>query len=209
MWNTTKPDISSNTRTLLDNLMKEAKLSNVQRKEINDSIKNGSGLPKTLKSNQYHRQRQKPSGDNNDVKMNYNGKRRNLSSIVQSGAFQVDPYHSVKIPSRNKEKEKFSKIMEYGREAVDEQEAQLRRKSPNKDTISPSENRNNSRDKDDDDLYGRFDELTKEIEDRKNFLIEMVELGEGEKYRNKIETEISQRVREMQEIDVRLKQEMN
>ena len=38
----------------------------------------------------------------------------------------------------------------------------------------------------------RFEEVLKEIEERKEFLEEMETLGQGEKYRSKLMTEISQ-----------------
>ena len=38
----------------------------------------------------------------------------------------------------------------------------------------------------------RFDEVLKEIEERKEFLEEMETLGQGQKYRTKLMTEISQ-----------------
>ncbi|XP_068108183.1 UPF0193 protein EVG1 isoform X2 [Hyperolius riggenbachi] len=47
----------------------------------------------------------------------------------------------------------------------------------------------------------RFDELVEEIQERWDFLEEMEALGRGKQYRNMINTEISQKLREMEIID--------
>ena len=43
--------------------------------------------------------------------------------------------------------------------------------------------------------------VTKEIEERRNFLEEMENLGQGKEYRSRILAEISQRVRELEVLD--------
>uniref|UniRef100_A0A8C2MVU2 RIKEN cDNA 1700088E04 gene n=1 Tax=Cricetulus griseus TaxID=10029 RepID=A0A8C2MVU2_CRIGR len=47
----------------------------------------------------------------------------------------------------------------------------------------------------------RFEELVKEIQDRKEFLAAMEALGQGKQYRGMILAEISQKLQEMEEID--------
>nr|KAF6367760.1 hypothetical protein mMyoMyo1_001812 [Myotis myotis] len=47
----------------------------------------------------------------------------------------------------------------------------------------------------------RFEELVKEIQERKDFLAEMEALGRARQYRGLILTEISQKLREMEDID--------
>uniref|UniRef100_A0A2K6S6Z9 Chromosome 22 open reading frame 23 n=1 Tax=Saimiri boliviensis boliviensis TaxID=39432 RepID=A0A2K6S6Z9_SAIBB len=47
----------------------------------------------------------------------------------------------------------------------------------------------------------RFEELVKEIQERKEFLADMEALGQGKRYRGIILAEISQKLREMEDID--------
>uniref|UniRef100_A0A4W5NXP0 Si:dkey-43k4.3 n=1 Tax=Hucho hucho TaxID=62062 RepID=A0A4W5NXP0_9TELE len=47
----------------------------------------------------------------------------------------------------------------------------------------------------------RFQEVLDEIEERKEFLEEMTALGKGKQYHNIINTEISQKIRELEVID--------
>ncbi|CAO2601652.1 UPF0193 protein EVG1 homolog [Lemmus lemmus] len=47
----------------------------------------------------------------------------------------------------------------------------------------------------------RFEELVKEVQDRKEFLAAMEALGQGKQYRGIILAEISQKIREMEDID--------
>lgn len=54
----------------------------------------------------------------------------------------------------------------------------------------------------------RFDELVKEIQDRKEFLAAMETLGQGKQYRGIILAEISQKLREMEDIDRRRSKEL-
>lgn len=54
----------------------------------------------------------------------------------------------------------------------------------------------------------RFDELVKEIQERKEFLADMEALGQGRQYRGLILAEISQKLREMEDIDHKRSEEL-
>nr|KAF6493899.1 hypothetical protein HJG63_001824 [Rousettus aegyptiacus] len=54
----------------------------------------------------------------------------------------------------------------------------------------------------------RFEELVKEIQERKEFLADMEALGQGRQYRGIILAEISQKVREMEDIDHKRSEEL-
>uniref|UniRef100_A0A2K6B4C1 Chromosome 22 open reading frame 23 n=1 Tax=Macaca nemestrina TaxID=9545 RepID=A0A2K6B4C1_MACNE len=54
----------------------------------------------------------------------------------------------------------------------------------------------------------RFEELVKEIQERKEFLTDMEALGQGKQYRGIILAEISQKLREMEDIDRRRSEEL-
>ncbi|VDP83915.1 unnamed protein product [Echinostoma caproni] len=55
----------------------------------------------------------------------------------------------------------------------------------------------------------RFTELIREVKERREFLRTMSEYGQDQAYRNAIETEISQLVREMEEMDRRETMKLN
>uniref|UniRef100_F7HWU8 Chromosome 22 open reading frame 23 n=1 Tax=Callithrix jacchus TaxID=9483 RepID=F7HWU8_CALJA len=54
----------------------------------------------------------------------------------------------------------------------------------------------------------RFEELVKEIQERKEFLADMEALGQGKQYRGIILAEISQKLREMEDIDHKRSEEL-
>ncbi|KAK2121528.1 hypothetical protein P7K49_002914 [Saguinus oedipus] len=54
----------------------------------------------------------------------------------------------------------------------------------------------------------RFEELVKEIQERKEFLADMEALGQGKQYRGIILAEISQKLREMEDIDRKRSEEL-
>uniref|UniRef100_A0A8D2IIL4 Chromosome 22 open reading frame 23 n=1 Tax=Urocitellus parryii TaxID=9999 RepID=A0A8D2IIL4_UROPR len=54
----------------------------------------------------------------------------------------------------------------------------------------------------------RFEELVKEVQERKEFLDAMEALGQGKKYQGIILAEISQKLREMEDIDRRRSEEL-
>ncbi|XP_042166571.1 UPF0193 protein EVG1 isoform X2 [Oncorhynchus tshawytscha] len=65
----------------------------------------------------------------------------------------------------------------------------------------PSRPRNISLDQGPEEERDRFQEVLDKIEERKEFLEEMTALGKGKQYRNIINTEISQKIRELEVID--------
>uniref|UniRef100_A0A8C7CSW5 Uncharacterized protein n=1 Tax=Oncorhynchus kisutch TaxID=8019 RepID=A0A8C7CSW5_ONCKI len=65
----------------------------------------------------------------------------------------------------------------------------------------PSRPRNISLDQGPEEERDRFQEVLDEIEERKEFLEEMTALGKGRQYRNIINTEISQKIHELEVID--------
>uniref|UniRef100_A0A8C0VXC0 Uncharacterized protein n=1 Tax=Castor canadensis TaxID=51338 RepID=A0A8C0VXC0_CASCN len=54
----------------------------------------------------------------------------------------------------------------------------------------------------------RFEELVKEIQERKEFLAAMEALGQGKQYQGIILTEISQKLREMEDVDRKRSEEL-
>lgn len=54
----------------------------------------------------------------------------------------------------------------------------------------------------------RFEELVKEIQERKAFLADMEALGQGRRYRGVILTEISQKLQEMEDLDRKRSEEL-
>lgn len=55
----------------------------------------------------------------------------------------------------------------------------------------------------------RFQEVLDEIEERKQFLEDMTALGKGPQYQQLINTEISQKIRELEEIDRKRSEEIS
>ncbi|GAB1603381.1 hypothetical protein Ahia01_000619400, partial [Argonauta hians] len=117
----------------------------------------------------------------------YSTGRRTRKTMEAMGAYKIDRYRPKpgKCYSEN-EKAKLADIMAYGKDG----DIQPVKEASRKLVIEES-----------DEEVDEFKELQKEIEERKEFLEEMNALGQGNKYRTIIETEISQKIREMEIID--------
>lgn len=108
---------------------------------------------------------------------------RTFDDIVQSGAYAQPEFHPKPIKIRpDDEKDRLANLMAYG---VDPNQMPMKNVEtpPNKGKID------------------RFDELLFEIDERREFLRQMTELGKRREYQQMIEQEIGDKIREMETID--------
>lgn len=105
------------------------------------------------------------------------------------GAFDkpdYTPMPNTKGKDNERQKDRLANIMAFGEDIDPKKKKQMARpKGPVNDEPD----------------IDRFDELQLEIDERRNFLSEMEKHGQGAKFRPLIETEISQKIREMELID--------
>ncbi|EUB58742.1 V-type proton ATPase proteolipid subunit [Echinococcus granulosus] len=114
------------------------------------------------------------------------GALRTRDEIIASGAYEIPkPRLAKEFKSREEEKERLASIFAYGEDLKIEKTRSARTAEEKSACIS------------------RFDELFDELRDRQTFLEEMRRLGKAADYKTQIQSEISQIVHEMEEIDKR------
>ncbi|XP_074647672.1 UPF0193 protein EVG1 homolog [Tubulanus polymorphus] len=194
-WNSPKVSYSQGTQQLLKEMMKESKLTNFQQRQLSSKMKNGETLPvqcnPTSSAQPHKRTPAKPREQKILNPRSYSGGIRSLETIESSGAYEKPIYRPAPKgpPMTDREKKRLGYLMAYGEDIPSPR--QLRRlkqgSDENESEVKPNKD--------------RFDELLEEIDDRRKFLSEMESVGQGPKYRPIVETEISQKIREMEVID--------
>jgi len=202
-WSTTpKGPVSKETQDLLKVMMAESRLTAFQRRQLSEAA-NSTGslptkcLPTTSKKTDTQKQQSHPKPVKDLIVNPKNCDRgiRLQEDISASGCYEREQYRTVPCDIRtDKDKEKFANLMAYGMD-LDPTTNKARPRTPS--PIPDEENRD------------RFQELIDEIHERKQFLNKMTALGKGKNYKTLIETEISQRIREMEEIDRQRSRETN
>ncbi|XP_074030592.1 UPF0193 protein EVG1 homolog [Leptinotarsa decemlineata] len=171
-----KSSYSPDTHKFLKLLMEESKLSMMQRKKFNYCLRNGEPLPPIS-----HTSRSRVNIPEVTIRPG-SSKRRTRETIVQSGAYEREefrPHHPV--VDREKEKERLQNKMAYN------EEIKVRKPKIFQKLVS----------KEDKEEINRFDQIVQEIKEREEWLKEMEALGQGNKYRQIIELQIQEKVREM------------
>ncbi|CAH8574700.1 unnamed protein product [Heterobilharzia americana] len=217
-WNVTKVNYSDETKKLLNELVREAKISNSYRHSINAVIRNGESLGcydlKVPTSCQKTKKTNKSNGPHRPLRPH----KRTKSLIELSGAYDPVPYHPppLTLNTGPSEKLRLAHLMTYGEEPTvnslkndeikDGRLEYLSRrilKYPKVDDDIGRDDRNES-----ENYKNRFEELRDEVEERRQFLVQMESLGRAKEYRASIETEISKLIREMEEIDLKRSKQM-
>ncbi|KAM3914741.1 UPF0193 protein EVG1 [Leptodactylus fuscus] len=193
-WSSSKqPQYSKETQDLLKVMMQESKLTNFQQRQIREQLKSGGALPIQCHPSSSNTQ-SKPLVSALQPKTSTLGARPSLRPAERCRA--GDAYMREKFQPRatrdiNKEKSRLQNLMATGKEEPD---------VPQVPAPQMGEEDKEERD--------RFDELVAEIQERWDFLEEMEALGRGKQYSNIINTEISQKLREMEIIDKRRSSEL-
>lgn len=205
-WSTApKGPVSKETQDLLKVMMAESRLTAFQRRQLSEAANSTGSLPTkchptTSKKTETQQQQQSHPKPVKDLIVNPKNCDRGIrlqEDISASGCYEREQYRTVPCNIRtDKDKEKFANLMAYGMDldpTTTTNKARPRTPSP----IPDEESRD------------RFQELVDEIHERKQFLDKMTALGKGKNYKTLIETEISQRIREMEEIDRQKTRETN
>ncbi|KAH3873389.1 UPF0193 protein EVG1-like [Dreissena polymorpha] len=201
-WNAPKVQYSQQTHSLLKEMMQESKLTNFQQRHLEKQLRGGGSLPVTCNPTSSAKKKQ-PISPKKLPKVlnpkNYHNNIRTKEDIEASGAYErpkYEPGPSHWSKNSEKEKEKLANMMAFGQD-IDPNLERLRRQQELRD-MDLEEPR----------PVDRFDELQEEIDERREFLRDMEAVGQGEKYRSLIETQISQAIREMELIDKKRTKEL-
>ncbi|TGZ73891.1 hypothetical protein CRM22_001253 [Opisthorchis felineus] len=217
-WNTPKVVYSEATKSLLKNLMQEANVSNTYRQQINSQVKKGESLDQSLK-NRPVRHKRNITKSNNARKMGRSFKPgiRPRHAIEASMKDDTPPYRPKPVPATSgpAEKTRLAYLMTYGEEPrakpLDPRRNENGRFAYLKRRVHGVRKLGKNYDDNGDPLPGddeRFLELIREVKERRQFLDQMKVMGKEHIYKNEVETEISQLVREMEQIDMKRSAEL-
>ncbi|KAG9483851.1 hypothetical protein GDO78_009658 [Eleutherodactylus coqui] len=184
-WTNTKPpQYSKETQDLLKVMMQESKLTNFQQRQIREHLQSGAALPIQCHPSSSHSQSKPLVSAPQSEKASIVNKRPSLRPAERcraGDAYMREKFQPQATRDLNKEKSRLQNLMATGKELSDVPQ------------LPPPQIEEKETD--------RFDELIVEIQERRDFLEEMEALGRGKQYYNIINTEISQKLREMEIID--------
>ncbi|XP_064604431.1 UPF0193 protein EVG1-like [Liolophura sinensis] len=190
-WSSQTANYSKETQSLLKEMMKESKLTNFQQRHLENSLRKGSTLPLDVPPT-FTPQKPKPVIQKQPSKVinvrEYSGGIRSKDTMERRGDFEKPDYKPPPRRTRSaKEKIKLANIMAYGEDLPPPDMNKIRELAERKMKVKVK--------------VDRFDELQKEIDERRAFLADMEKIGKASEYRPMIETEISQKIRDMEIID--------
>ncbi|XP_042803710.1 UPF0193 protein EVG1 isoform X2 [Panthera leo] len=175
-------------------MMKESKLTNFQQRHIMDTMKRGDTLPLQCSPTSSQRvlpPKQPASAIYLPPILVARPHLRPASVCQAGGAYSREPFKPQATRDLEKEKRRLQNIFATGKDSEER-----KRKPPLVRQEDPAPE------------LDRFEELVKEIQDRKEFLADMEALGQGRQYRGIILAEISQKLREMEDIDHKRSEEL-
>ncbi|XP_029990088.1 UPF0193 protein EVG1 isoform X2 [Sphaeramia orbicularis] len=187
LWNHPRPSkYSKETQEMLRVMTQELKLTNIQRKQISECIKNGKALPLPSDFPSSSAVPSKPKTSRPSSNYLPTRPQRRTAEMCRSG----NSYTREKFqpgPTRDLEKEKWrlQNILEKGKD----EPVAVPQHNPNPCPNPDMEEKD------------RYQEVLDEIEERRQFLADMASLGQEKDYTYMINTEISQRIRELELMD--------
>ncbi|XP_029311278.1 UPF0193 protein EVG1 isoform X2 [Cottoperca gobio] len=187
LWN--KPrgaQYSKETQDMLRLMMQETRLTNLQRKQINECLKNGAALPLTSDPTSSAPPPQPKTSTFVQKRLPGKPQRRSAESCRSENSYVREKFHPGPSRDLEKEKRRLQNILATGEEEA---------------TAASSQNVPACRNREVAEQRDRYQEVLDEIEERRQFLSEMLSLGQEKQYINIINTEISQRIRELQVLD--------
>ncbi|CAH8818827.1 unnamed protein product [Schistosoma curassoni] len=218
-WNTKKVNYSEETKKVLNDLVNESKISNFYRRSINDSIKNGESLSTNFENTSKIGGNLLSGQKKKSIKRARRPQRRTRSLIELSGAYDPVPYNPspITINTGAAEKLRLAHLMTYGEEPTWKSLQNDQIKDGRLEYLGRRILKYPKTDGDNDDYNNkqietnkdRFEELIDEINERSEFLTQMRKLGRLKEYQTTVETEISQLIREMEQIDLKRINQMN
>ncbi|XP_037016369.2 UPF0193 protein EVG1 isoform X2 [Artibeus jamaicensis] len=176
-------------------MMKESQLTEFQQRHIMDAMKRGDTLPVHCSPTSSQRALPPKQPDSAVCLPPILVARPHLrpASLCQAnGAYSREQFKPRATRDLEKEKRRLQNIFATGKDKGERK----RKPPPVKQHKAPSPE------------LDRFEELVKEIQERKEFLADMEALGQGRQYQGIILAEISQKLREMEDIDHQRSEEL-
>ncbi|XP_019939826.2 UPF0193 protein EVG1 [Paralichthys olivaceus] len=175
---------SQQTQDLLRLMMQESKLTNLQRKHINESLRNGAALPLPPDPKLLPSPPQPKTSKSVHRCLPGRPQRRSAEACCSGNSYTRERFRPAPTRDLEKEKRRLQNIMATGEEEPTS--------APSHSTCwSPEvmEERD------------QYQEVLDEIEERRHFLADMASLGQEKQYIHIINHEISQKIRELELLD--------
>uniref|UniRef100_A0A3Q3Q2U9 Uncharacterized protein n=1 Tax=Monopterus albus TaxID=43700 RepID=A0A3Q3Q2U9_MONAL len=187
LWNNPRAtQYSKETQDLLRLMMQESRLTNLQRKQINECLKNGAALPLISDSTSSLSPCQPKKSKSVQNLLPGKPQRRTAESCRSGNSYAREQFRPGPTRDLEKEKRRLQNILATG------QDEPIPASSPN---VPACHNPDVSEERD------HYQEVLDEIEERRRFLADMASLGQERQYINIISTEISQKMRELEVLD--------
>ncbi|XP_034043942.1 UPF0193 protein EVG1 [Thalassophryne amazonica] len=181
LWNCPPgTEYSKETHDMLRLMMQESKVSLLHRRRINDCLKKGEPLPcgPTVSAHPPQARPKNPAPRH----LPSRPQRRSAESCRSGNSYCREQFQPR--PTRDLEEEKRRLQQIFAGEGL----ASASPNAPDDKTPEVAEEKD------------RYQEVLGEIEDRRQFLADMAALGQEKKYTNLINTEILQKIRELEEL---------
>ncbi|XDV36072.1 hypothetical protein PO909_005922 [Leuciscus waleckii] len=177
------------TRQLIQLMMQKSGLTDFQQKQINNQLKNGGALPLTFTPVEQKKVQSEPRVSRVTSLMGHQ-LRRSAERCSAGDNYKREKFQPSATRDLEKEKRILQNVISTGKKDA----------GPTHSQRDSTERRVQQID--------RFQEVLDEIEDRRQFLEEMIALGKGDQYQHLINTEISQKICELEEIDRKRSEEL-
>ncbi|XP_043097654.1 UPF0193 protein EVG1 [Puntigrus tetrazona] len=179
------------TQQLIQMMMQESRLTDFQQRQINNKLKNGGALPLTFNPRPLESSvRSEPTLSKGPALIGHQH-RRSAERCRAGDNYKRESFKPRAIRDLEKEKRQLQNIFSTGQKDVKPTYSQ-------RDSTERRERR-----------IDRFQEVLDEIEERRKFLEDMMALGKGHQYQHLINTEISQKIRELEDIDRKRSEELS
>ncbi|XP_067230895.1 UPF0193 protein EVG1 isoform X2 [Chanodichthys erythropterus] len=177
------------TRQLIQLMMQESRLTDFQQRQINNQLKNGGALPLTFTPLEQKKVQPEPRVSRWTSLIGHQ-QRRSAERCSAGDNYKREQFQPSATRDLEKEKRRLQNVLSTGQKDA----------GPTHSQRDLTERREQQID--------RFQEVLDEIEDRRQFLEEMIALGKGHQYQHLINTEISQKICELEEIDRKRSEEL-
>ncbi|XP_041838564.1 UPF0193 protein EVG1 isoform X2 [Melanotaenia boesemani] len=179
LWNNPRSIQCSKERQDLLRLMKEeSQLTNLHKNQINRGQKSLPQMSNPVKSSQLSQSVQKHKL--------FKSQKRSAESCRSGNSYEREKFCPGPTRDLEKEKKRLQDIMATGKEESTTVSSQKTRSHPYSEVSKEID---------------RYQEVLNEIEERRQFLADMVALGQEKKYINIINTEIAQKLQELEILD--------
>ncbi|XP_053189530.1 UPF0193 protein EVG1, partial [Scomber japonicus] len=183
LWNNPRPpQYSKGTQDMLKIMMQESKLTNLQRKQINECLKNGTALPPPSDPTQSASPPQPKIRKSVQKCLPNKPLRRSADSCRSGNNYVREKFRPGPIRDLEKEKRRLQNILATGQE---EPTAASCQNDATEVIVERDE----------------YQEVLDEIAERRQFLEDMASMGKEKQYIHIINTEISQKLRELEMLD--------